>query len=119
MLQNRDVWVGDLLWAALRLNKPQADDPWIIAGDFNLCETFNSWKGGTKGEIAEYLDRMDKLGLVDCLRFAKGGLTPTFRRLNGGTVTAQIDYLSWSLKSCVRAWLPAIRARANVCLKAG
>jgi endonuclease/exonuclease/phosphatase family metal-dependent hydrolase len=36
---------------------------------------------------------MDQLGLVECLRFAKGALTPTFRRLNGGTVTAQLDYL--------------------------
>ena len=92
LLQNRDVWVGDLLWAALYLNRPQADDPGIIAGDFNLCETFDSWKGGPRGN-REYLDRMDQLGLVDCLRFEKGALTPTFRRLNGGTVTAQLDYL--------------------------
>ena len=92
LLQNRDVWVGDLLWAALCLNKPQVDDPWIIAGDFNLCETFDSWKGGPRGN-REYLDRMGQLGLVDCLRFAKGALTPTFRTLNGGTVTAQLDYL--------------------------
>jgi endonuclease/exonuclease/phosphatase family metal-dependent hydrolase len=92
LLQNRDVWVGDLLWATLCLDKPQADDPWIIAGDFNLCETFDSWKGGPRGN-REYLDRMDQLGLVDCLRFVKGALTPTFRTLNGGTVTAQLDYL--------------------------
>jgi endonuclease/exonuclease/phosphatase family metal-dependent hydrolase len=92
LLQNRDVWVGDIVWAALCLNSPQAGDPWIIAGDFNLCETFDSWKGGPRGN-REYLDRMDQLGLVDCVRHAKGALTPTFRSLNGGTVTAQLDYL--------------------------
>jgi exonuclease III len=92
LTQNRDVWITDLLWAALSLNKPQPDEPWIIGGDFNLCETFDSWRGGPRGN-REYLDRMHQLGLVDCLRFTKGVLTPTFRRINGGTVTAQIDYL--------------------------
>lgn len=92
LLQNQDVWVADLLWAALCINKPRADDPWIIAGDFNTCETFDAWKGGPRGN-REYLDRLDQLGLVDCLRLAKGALTPTFRTLGRGTVTAQMDYL--------------------------
>ncbi len=92
LMQNRDIWVGDLLWAALSLNKPQPGDPWIIGGDFNLCETFDAWRGGPRGN-REYLDRMDQLGLVDCLRYAKGALTPTFRMLGRGTITAQIDYL--------------------------
>lgn len=92
LTQNRDVWVGDLLWAALSLHKPQPGDPWIIGGDFNLCETFDSWRGGPRGN-REYLDRMEQLGLVDCLRFAKGALTPTFRTPGKGTITAQIDYL--------------------------
>lgn len=92
LTQNRDVWVGDLLFAALSLNKPQPGDPWIIGGDFNLCETFDAWRGGPRGN-REYLDRMDQLGLVDCLRYAKGALTPTFRTLSRGTITVQIDYL--------------------------
>jgi exonuclease III len=92
LTQNRDVWVGDLLWAALSLNKPQPGDPWIIGGDFNLCETFDAWRGGPRGN-REYLNRMDQLGLVDCLRYAKGALTPTFRTLGKGTITAQIDHL--------------------------
>lgn len=90
--QNPDVWVGDLLWAALCLNKPQPDDPWIMAGTFNTCETFDSWKKGPVGN-REYLARMSQLGLVDCLRSAKGALTPTFRTIKGGTVTAQTDYI--------------------------
>lgn len=92
LMHNRDVWVGDLLWAALSRNKSQPGDPWIIGGDFNLCETFDAWRGGPRGN-REYLDRMDQLGLVDCLRYAQGTLTPTFRTLRTGTVTAQIDYL--------------------------
>jgi hypothetical protein len=42
LTQNRDVWVTDLLWAARFLNKPQPGEPWIIGGDFNLCETFDA-----------------------------------------------------------------------------
>jgi exonuclease III len=92
LTQNRDVWVSDLLWAALSVQNPQPDDPWIIGGDFNLCETFDTWRGGPRGN-REYLERMGNLGLVDCLRHAKGALTPTFRTLGRGTITAQIDYL--------------------------
>ena len=50
LLQSRDVWVADLLWAALCLIKPQVDDPWIIAGDFNLCETFEFMERRTQGK---------------------------------------------------------------------
>lgn len=87
--QKRNIWVGDLLWAALCLKKPQPNDPWIVAGDFNLCESFDKWSSGNR----EYLARISQLGLVDCLRSAKGGLTPTFRKRRGGSVTSQIDYL--------------------------
>jgi exonuclease III len=92
LMHNRDVWVGDLLWAALARNMPQPSDPWVIGGDFNLCETFDAWRGGPRGN-REYLDRMNQLGLIDCLRYAQGALTPTFRTLGRGTITAQIDYL--------------------------
>src|SRR5262245_53638787 len=50
------------------------------------------WRGGPRGN-REYLDRMDQLGLADCLRYAQGTLTPTFRTPSKGTITAQIDYL--------------------------
>ena len=48
--QSRDVWVADLLWAALASDKPQPDAYWVIGGDFNLCETFDFWRGGAEGE---------------------------------------------------------------------
>jgi exonuclease III len=90
--QKRDIWVADLLWAALCFNRPQPSACWIIGGDFNLCETFDSWRGRPRGN-REYLERMSQLGLVDCLRYAKRVLTPTFRTVGTGRVTAQIDYL--------------------------
>jgi exonuclease III len=92
LTQNPDVWPADLLWAALTLITPQPSDAWLIGGDFNLSETFDSWPGGPRGN-REYLDRLDQLGLVDCLRHKKGALTPTFRTLRSGTITAQLDYL--------------------------
>jgi endonuclease/exonuclease/phosphatase family metal-dependent hydrolase len=91
LTQNRNVWVADLLWAALSLINPKSSDPWIIAGDFNLCETFDSWPGGPRGN-REYLDRLQRLGLVDCLRYQRGALTPTLRKLRSGAATGQLDY---------------------------
>jgi hypothetical protein len=81
--QNLDVWVSDLLWAALCLKKPQPDDPWVMAGTFNTCETFDSWKGGPRGG-RENLDRMSKLGLVDCLRSARERSRPPSARSRKG-----------------------------------
>ena len=92
LTQNRNVWVTDLLWAALSLNPPQANDAWIIGGDLNMCETFDAWGGRPRGN-REYLDKMEKLGLVDCLRYKKGDLTPTYKTLGKNTITAQIDHL--------------------------
>jgi hypothetical protein len=89
---NPDVWVADLLWASLRSIDLQLDDLWVVAGDFNLSETFDAWRGGPRGN-REYLDRMAALGMTECLRKMKGQLTPTFRNPSGGKVTHQIDHL--------------------------
>jgi exonuclease III len=88
---NPDVWVADLLWAYLRsidLHK----DFWVVAGDFNLSETFDAWRGGPRGN-REYLDRMAALGTTECLRKQKGKLTPTFRNPRDGLVIHQMDHL--------------------------
>jgi exonuclease III len=91
LVQNPDVWVGDLLVSALRR---RADDgaEWIVAGDFNSCETFDSWKGGPRGN-REWLDRMTALGFVECLRHSRGALTPTFRKPGATKPTSQIDHM--------------------------
>jgi exonuclease III len=92
LTQNRDVWVMDLLWTSLKYQRSDLDQPWIIAGDFNLSETFDLWPGGPRGN-REYLDRMRELGLIECLRQSKGRLTPTFRNPSGGLFKHQIDHL--------------------------
>jgi exonuclease III len=91
LTQNQDVWMADLLWASLVHMKPDPSEAWVIAGDFNLSETFDLWPGGPRGN-REYLDRMGALGLAECLRKATGVLTPTFRT-SGGIVKHQMDHL--------------------------
>ena len=102
--QNPDVWVADLLLAGLRaLDLRQR--PAVVAGDFNLCESFDKWRGGPRGN-REYLDRMAALGLIECLRQAQGRLTPTYRKPGRQDIHAQIDHvfvnhvLAERLRSC-------------------
>jgi endonuclease/exonuclease/phosphatase family metal-dependent hydrolase len=89
---NSDLWVTDLLWASLAHMKPDPRELWVIAGDFNLSETFDLWPGGPRGN-REYLDRLEALGLHECLRQAKGMLTPTFRNPRDGVVQHQMDHI--------------------------
>ena len=92
LTQNRDVWVTDLVWAALNHIVTELDEPWVIAGDLNSSETFDAWKGGPRGN-REFLDRMASLGLVECLRESQGELMPTFRNPKGGAIKHQMDHL--------------------------
>lgn len=89
---NRDVWVADLLWASMAHMKPDPRQQWVIAGDFNLSETFDLWRGGPRGN-REYLDRMEALSLAECLRLTTGMLTPTFRNLSDSAIQHQIDHM--------------------------
>lgn len=89
--QNPDVWVADLLVAALRKRSEDGAE-WVVAGDFNSCETFDSWRGGPRGN-REWLDRMAALGFTECLRHSRGALTPTFRKPGVTTPACQIDHL--------------------------
>ena len=89
---NEDVWVADLLWAALQEALPGREDPWIVGGDFNLSETFDEWRGGPRGN-REYLDRMKDIGLRECLRQKHGKLVPTFLDTDKKTHIHQMDHL--------------------------
>jgi hypothetical protein len=60
LTQNPDVWVTDILVAALREYLASTRAEWLIAGDFNSCESFDQWKGGPRGN-REWLDRMAAL----------------------------------------------------------
>jgi hypothetical protein len=84
--------LGDILWAGLKRLGLGPGERWVVGGDFNLSETFDqaSWSAGGNGE---YLDRMASLGLVECLRQARGSLTPTFRNASGGAVKHQLEYI--------------------------
>jgi endonuclease/exonuclease/phosphatase family metal-dependent hydrolase len=91
LTQNPDVWVSDLLVTALRERSNEGTE-WIVAGDFNACETFDRWRGGPRGN-REWLDRMAALGFTECLRHVRGSLTPTFRKPGAVTAHAQIDHM--------------------------
>jgi exonuclease III len=91
LAQNPDVWVADLLVAALREQLNENQTQWVLAGDFNSCESFDMWKGGPRGN-REWLNRMAALGFTECLRYSQGALTPTFRRPGKEVPHCQIDH---------------------------
>ena len=91
-LQRRDVWAVDLLRQALLQAGVRPEQPWLICGDFNMCETFDDWRGGPRGN-RESLDRLAALGLTDCLRHFQGALTPTYRTIQTRRIKSQLDYI--------------------------
>jgi exonuclease III len=99
---NKDVWIADLLWSAMQHHLNPATRSWVVAGDFNLSETFDDWPGGPRGN-REYLGRMNDLGLVECLRQSQGALTPTFRNTDKRTIKHQMDHLFVS--NSLASWL--------------
>ncbi len=92
LTQNKDIWVADILWTSLREMFSLNNEYWIIAGDFNLSETFDAWKDGPRGN-REYLDRMKNIGLVECLRLKQGKLIPTYLNKDKKTHIHQMDHL--------------------------
>lgn len=90
LTHNRKMWGTELLWASLKALNFTVDDPFIVAGDLNSSETFDYPKPRGNREIIE---RMNALGLFDCLRTFKKQLTPTFRTPRGGFVIHQLDHL--------------------------
>jgi len=90
LTQNPDVWVTELLWSALKNANLSSGKRWVVGGDFNTSETFDeTFSSGN----AEVLERMNNLGLTECLRAYKGKLTPTFRNPSDGKIIHQIDHL--------------------------
>lgn len=103
--ENADLWAADLLHTALKEIAPEPTHRLVVAGDFNLCESFD-WRRKPRGNL-EYLQRLGVLGLRDVLRHSQGALTPTFKGPRHSVVTNQLDYLfvtealSSLLQSCV------------------
>jgi exonuclease III len=92
--QNPDVWCTEILWAALKYEDSIAkNEPWIISGDFNSSVTFDyMWSGGPSGN-QEIIDRMNSLGLTECLANFNGKLIPTFKNKKGGKIIHQLDHI--------------------------
>jgi len=93
LTQNPDVWATELLWASLKGMIVARDDLFVVGGDFNSSETFDTHWGKKPRGNREIIDRMYALGFWECLRGFKGSLTPTFRSPRGGQVIHQIDHL--------------------------
>ena len=87
---NRELWGTELLWAALKERTEVGT--WMVGGDLNACETFDSCGPRPRGN-REFLDRMCDLGLTEVLRKAQEQLTPTYRKFKTGECRNQMDYL--------------------------
>jgi exonuclease III len=92
LTQSPDVWGTELLWATLRSMDIANEDPLVVAGDLNSCETLDGTGPRAAKPNREFFERMNALGLYDCLRMFQGQLTPTFR-VSRGWVTQQLDHL--------------------------
>ena len=102
--QNPKVWVTEILWSLLKGSVATADKNWIVGGDFNSSETFDYlWNNGPRGN-REIMDRLNALGLEECLRKHQNQLVPTFRNPRGGGIIHQIDhiYVSTQLSNTLR-----------------
>ena len=87
-----DLWVTELLWATLQNKNFNEGIPWVIAGDFNLSETFETKRPNGPHGCKEFLDRMGKLGLTECLRHSNKKIVPTLKH-SRGKVEDQLDHL--------------------------
>lgn len=97
---NPDVWATEILWSGLKKAELKNSN-WIIGGDFNSSETFDKdWQIRNKVKYGlqssgnkEILDRMENLGLTECLRkYNNGKIIPTFKH-SSGEIAHQIDHL--------------------------
>ena len=90
--QNSDIYMTEILYDLLR-NLDTHNTPLIVGGDFNSSETFDWMWGKTPRGNREIIDRMESLGLKECLRLKQQGLTPTFKNTTGGKVIHQLDHI--------------------------
>ena len=91
-MNNEYVWCTEILWSLLTHSMGRHSGPWLVGGDFNSSETFDAWRTGGRGN-RQIIERMNALGLTDCLRSHHGRLVPTFRNPRGGKIIHQIDHL--------------------------
>lgn len=85
---NPDIWFTEILWSLIRNADITRDMNWIVGGDFNSSEKFDVPKDRGNREIME---RMNSLGLTDCLRHFNRETVPTFQH-SSKRVDHQLDY---------------------------
>jgi len=88
LTNNRDLWFTEILWALLRNAGISDDTNWIVAGDFNSSVLFDEPIDTGNREIIE---RLNALGLTDCLSHSHRGPVPTFQHTSK-SVDHQLDY---------------------------
>ena len=86
---NRSLFFTEILWSLLRNANVAEDANWIVAGDFNSSEKFDFPKNTGNREI---MDRLNALGLRDCLSQFKKKAVPTFQNARNRVVEHQLDY---------------------------
>lgn len=88
LASNPELWYHEILWGLLRDAGISDRDNWIVAGDFNSSVLFDDPKprGNREG-----IERLNALGLTDCLSHFHGAPVPTFRH-SSGAIDHQLDY---------------------------
>ena len=88
LINNPTLWFTEVLWALLRATGISDDVNWIVGGDFNCSVFFDQSKNRGNREIIE---RLNALGLTDCLSHFHRGPVPTFQNVNK-MIDHQLDY---------------------------
>jgi len=88
LTNNPELWFTEILWELLRSAGISNDTNWIVGGDFNSSVKLDDPKDtGNR----EFLDRLNDLGLTDCLSHHHGGAVPTFQH-SSKSIEHQLDY---------------------------
>ena len=84
-----DVWFTEILWSLLQNAHAGDATNWIIGGDFNssLGLDFPKDRGNH-----EFVERLNSIGLTDCLSYHRACSVPTFQNAKDKRVIHQLDY---------------------------
>jgi len=89
-IDEKEIYLTDLLLATLKNQDLKGEQCWVVGGDMNSSETFDATWGSGNGE---FLNGMKELGLTECLRHHNKRLIPTFQNARSKKVLHQLDHL--------------------------
>ena len=87
-IQKKKIWFSEILWSLLQTAPIDDTTNWIVTGDFNSSVKLDIPKDRGNHEIVE---RLNSLGLIDCLSYFGKGAVPTFQSPRK-YVEHQLDY---------------------------